>query len=39
VAPPRDPFDRLIVVQALGGYTLCTRGERLAEYGIVVLPA
>ncbi len=35
----RDPFDRLLVAQALGGYTLCTHDERLADYGIPVLPA
>ena len=30
----RDPFDRLLVAQALGGYTLCTNDERLADYAI-----
>jgi len=35
----RDPFDRLLVAQAMGGYTLCTHDDRLSEYGVAVLPA
>jgi PIN domain nuclease of toxin-antitoxin system len=35
-----DPFDRLLVAQAeLDGLTLVTRDERLAAYGVAVLPA
>jgi len=35
----RDPFDRLLVAQAMGGYTLCTHDERLASYDIATLMA
>lgn len=36
----RDPFDRLLVAQALeGGCTLVTRDEVLSQYGAAVLPA
>ncbi len=36
----RDPFDRMLVVQAkLSGATLITRDRRLAEYGIRVIAA
>lgn len=35
----RDPFDRLLVAQAMGGYTLCTADEMLGRYGVAVLPA
>jgi PIN domain nuclease of toxin-antitoxin system len=40
--PPlhRDPFDRLLVAQALrGGLTLVTKDEQLAEYGVAVAVA
>jgi PIN domain nuclease of toxin-antitoxin system len=30
----RDPFDRLLVAQALGGWTLATADQRLAAYGV-----
>lgn len=33
----RDPFDRLLVAQAMGGYTLCTQDERLVSYDIATL--
>ncbi len=35
----RDPFDRLLVAQALGGYTLCTRDGHLDAYGVPLLRA
>ncbi len=35
----RDPFDRLLVAQALGGFTLCTHDEQLEAYGIPILRA
>ena len=36
----RDPFDRLLVAQALeDGYTLVTRDAAFAEYGVPLLPA
>jgi PIN domain nuclease of toxin-antitoxin system len=36
----RDPFDRLLVAQALeDGYTLVTRDEVLAAYGVHILKA
>ncbi len=36
----RDPFDRLLVAHALEeGYTIVTRDEALAGYGVPVLPA
>lgn len=35
----RDPFDRLLVAQALGGYTLCTHDEQLGAYGVPLLRA
>lgn len=35
----RDPFDRLLVAQALGGYTLCTHDEQLEAYGVPLLRA
>ena len=36
----RDPFDRLLVAQALeDGYTLVTRDEALAAYGVQILAA
>jgi len=36
----RDPFDRLLVAQALEeGYTLVTREEALAAYGVPILKA
>ncbi len=35
----RDPFDRLLVAQAMGGLTLATRDERIARYGVALLPA
>jgi PIN domain nuclease of toxin-antitoxin system len=28
----RDPFDRLLVAQAMGGWTLCTVDQQLAAY-------
>jgi PIN domain nuclease of toxin-antitoxin system len=34
----RDPFDRLLVAQASGGYTLVSRDARLSGYGIPLLP-
>jgi PIN domain nuclease of toxin-antitoxin system len=35
-----DPFDRMLVAQAkLEDLTLVTRDERLAAYGVAVLPA
>ncbi len=40
--PPhhRDPFDRMIVAQALlEGLTVVTRDPRFAQYGAAVLPA
>jgi len=40
--PPhhRDPFDRMIVAQALAeSLTVVTRDARLAAYGVAVLPA
>lgn len=33
----RDPFDRLLIAQALGGYTLVTHDRRLAAYGAPLL--
>ena len=33
----RDPFDRLLVAQAMGGYTLVTHDERLRRYGVSVI--
>lgn len=36
----RDPFDRMLVAQALvGGWVLVTRDARLTEYGVAVLAA
>ncbi|MSP93625.1 MAG: type II toxin-antitoxin system VapC family toxin [Myxococcales bacterium] len=35
----RDPFDRLLVAQAQGGWTLVTRDEALAAYGVPLLRA
>ncbi|MEI9949726.1 MAG: type II toxin-antitoxin system VapC family toxin [Pseudomonadota bacterium] len=36
----RDPFDRLLVAQALEeGYTLVTRNEALSAYGVPILTA
>ena len=36
----RDPFDRLLVAQALQeGYTLVTRDEALGAYGVQILKA
>jgi PIN domain nuclease of toxin-antitoxin system len=36
----RDPFDRLLVAQALdGGCTLVTRDEAFAAYGVAILKA
>jgi PIN domain nuclease of toxin-antitoxin system len=36
----RDPFDRLLVAQALvHGLVLCTRDERLGAYGALMLKA
>lgn len=35
----RDPFDRLLVAQALRGYTLVTRDSTLGEYGVAVMRA
>lgn len=35
----RDPFDRLLVAQALAGYTLVTRDDTLAEYGVETMKA
>jgi len=35
----RDPFDRLLVAQALGGCTLVSRDRRLAAYGVPLLEA
>lgn len=35
----RDPFDRLLVAQALGGYTLCTHDGQLGAYGVPLLRA
>jgi PIN domain nuclease of toxin-antitoxin system len=36
----RDPFDRLLVAHALEeGYTIVTRDEAFAGYGVPVLPA
>jgi PIN domain nuclease of toxin-antitoxin system len=33
----RDPFDRLLVAQAMGGYTLVTHDTRMKPYGVPVL--
>ena len=33
----RDPFDRLLVAQAMGGYTLVSADPRMADYPIEVL--
>ena len=33
----RDPFDRLLVAQAMGGYTLVTHDRRLEPYGVPIL--
>lgn len=33
----KDPFDRLLVAQAMGGYTLVTFDERVRGYGVPVL--
>ena len=33
----RDPFDRLLVAQAMGGWTLCTQDEQMAAYPCSVL--
>ncbi len=33
----RDPFDRLLVAQAMGGYTLVTHDRRLEKYEIPIL--
>ncbi|MBI5488058.1 MAG: type II toxin-antitoxin system VapC family toxin [Deltaproteobacteria bacterium] len=35
----RDPFDRLLVAQALGGCTLVSRDRRMAAYGVPLLVA
>jgi PIN domain nuclease of toxin-antitoxin system len=35
----RDPFDRLLVAQAIEGYTLVSRDGRLSGYGVEVLAA
>ncbi|MBP6631514.1 MAG: type II toxin-antitoxin system VapC family toxin [Kofleriaceae bacterium] len=36
----RDPFDRLLIAQALeGGYTVVTRDAAFAAYGVAVLVA
>jgi PIN domain nuclease of toxin-antitoxin system len=36
----RDPFDRLLVAQALEeGYTLVSRDRSLADYGVPLLEA
>jgi PIN domain nuclease of toxin-antitoxin system len=36
----KDPFDRLLIAQALhGGLTVATRDPRFAAYGVSVLPA
>ncbi|MBY0336637.1 MAG: type II toxin-antitoxin system VapC family toxin [Acetobacteraceae bacterium] len=38
--PHRDPFDRMLLAQALHeGLTLVTSDRRLAAYGVPVLPA
>lgn len=33
----KDPFDRLLVAQTMGGYTLVTHDERIRSYGVPVL--
>ncbi len=33
----RDPFDRLLVAQAMGGYTLVTHDERMKPYGVALI--
>ena len=33
----RDPFDRLLVAQAMGGWTLCTVDEQLEAYDCDIL--
>lgn len=33
----RDPFDRLLVAQAMGGYTLVTHDERMRAYGVPII--
>lgn len=35
----RDPFDRLLVAQAMRGLTIATRDEMIARYGVPVMPA
>lgn len=35
----RDPFDRLLVAQAMDGWRLVTRDSHLAGYGVSVLAA
>ena len=37
--PPvhQDPFDRLLIAQAMGGYTLVTADEVLRGYGVPVI--
>ena len=35
----RDPFDRLLVAQALGGFVLVTHDRRLKAYDVPILPA
>jgi len=33
----RDPFDRLLVAQAMAGYTLVTHDARMQPYGVPVI--
>lgn len=33
----RDPFDRLLIAQAMTGYTLVTHDDRLARYSVPIL--
>jgi len=35
----RDPFDRLLIAQAMTGYELVTRDDRLKQYGVSILKA
>jgi len=35
----RDPFDRLLIAQAMTGYTLITHDDRLKQYDVLILKA
>ena len=35
----RDPFDRLLIAQAMAGYTLVSKDDRLKQYDVTILKA